>query len=71
MFNQPAISHIGQMNAVYIHMYVVLKPCSPCSGSNIENWHSIMRKGLVNASGTKLQVSQRVGILSCCQITYA
>jgi len=26
-------------------------------GSSIENWHSIMRKGLVNASGTKLQVN--------------
>jgi poly [ADP-ribose] polymerase 6/8 len=25
-------------------------------GSNIENWHSIMRKGLINASGTKYQV---------------
>ena len=27
------------------------------SGSSIENWHSIMRKGLINATGTKLQVS--------------
>ena len=26
------------------------------SGSAMENWHSILRKGLVNASGTKLQV---------------
>ena len=26
-------------------------------GSSIENWHSIMRQGLVNASGTKLQVN--------------
>lgn len=26
-------------------------------GSPIENWHSIMRKGLVNASGTKLQLN--------------
>lgn len=25
-------------------------------GSNIENWHSIMRKGLLNASGTKYQL---------------
>lgn len=24
-------------------------------GSSIENWHSIMRNGLMNASGTKLQ----------------
>lgn len=30
-------------------------PCS-CSGSHIENWHSILRNGLVNASYTKLQV---------------
>jgi poly [ADP-ribose] polymerase 6/8 len=26
-------------------------------GSSIENWHSILRKGLINASGTKLQVN--------------
>ena len=26
-------------------------------GSQVENWHSIMRKGLVNASGTKFQVN--------------
>ena len=26
-------------------------------GSRIENWHSILRNGLVNASGTKLQVN--------------
>lgn len=26
-------------------------------GSGIENWHSILRKGLVNASGTSLQVN--------------
>ncbi|KAL4216613.1 Poly [ADP-ribose] polymerase 6 [Mactra antiquata] len=26
-------------------------------GSGIENWHSIIRQGLVNASGTKLQVN--------------
>eukprot|EP01126_Amoeba_proteus_P030162 TRINITY_DN29897_c0_g1_i1.p1 TRINITY_DN29897_c0_g1~~TRINITY_DN29897_c0_g1_i1.p1 ORF type:complete len:357 (-),score=60.67 TRINITY_DN29897_c0_g1_i1:90-1160(-) len=26
-------------------------------GSGIENWHSILRKGLVNASGTKLQLN--------------
>jgi len=26
-------------------------------GSSIENWHSILRKGLVNASGSKLQVN--------------
>jgi poly [ADP-ribose] polymerase 6/8 len=25
-------------------------------GSSIENWHSIMRKGLINATGTKLQL---------------
>jgi len=27
------------------------------SGSSIENWHSILRRGLLNASGTKLQVN--------------
>lgn len=26
-------------------------------GSSIENWHSIIRQGLLNASGTKLQVN--------------
>jgi poly [ADP-ribose] polymerase 6/8 len=26
-------------------------------GSSIENWHSILRKGLINASGTKYQVN--------------
>lgn len=26
-------------------------------GSSVENWHSILRKGLVNASGTRLQVN--------------
>jgi len=26
-------------------------------GSSIENWHSILRRGLVNASGTKLQLN--------------
>ena len=29
---------------------------SLCSGSHIENWHSIMRVGLINATGTKHQV---------------
>lgn len=29
---------------------------APFSGSHIENWHSILRNGLVNASYTKLQV---------------
>lgn len=31
-------------------------PFSSFSGSHIENWHSILRNGLVNASYTKLQV---------------
>lgn len=26
-------------------------------GSSSENWHSILRRGLINASGTKLQVN--------------
>jgi len=29
-------------------------------GSSIENWHSILRKGLINASGTKFQVNGAV-----------
>ncbi len=33
-----------------------LDPTLLCSGSNIENWHSIMRIGLINASGTKHQM---------------
>ena len=37
----------------------ITAPCSSLSGSNIENWHSIMRKGLINASGTKYQVMIR------------
>jgi poly [ADP-ribose] polymerase 6/8 len=31
--------------------------CFAFHGSSIENWHSIMRRGLVNASGTSLQVN--------------
>jgi len=27
------------------------------SGSHIENWHSIVRRGLLNASSTQLQVN--------------
>lgn len=26
-------------------------------GSSMENWHSILRRGLVNASGTRLQLN--------------
>lgn len=33
---------------------------SSSSGSHIENWHSILRSGLVNASYTKLQVEWRI-----------
>lgn len=37
---------------------VLLFPCPPLcsSGSHIENWHSILRNGLVVASNTRLQV---------------
>jgi poly [ADP-ribose] polymerase 6/8 len=31
--------------------------CFAFHGSSVENWHSIMRRGLVNASGTALQVN--------------
>ena len=36
---------------VKVERYVV------CSGSHIENWHSIVRRGLLNASNTALQVN--------------
>lgn len=36
------------------------RPFSSFSGSHIENWHSILRNGLVNASYTKLQVKWRI-----------
>ena len=32
------------------------------SGSNVENWHSILRKGLINATGSKLQVCMCVSM---------
>lgn len=35
-----------------LHVHILLS----FSGSHIENWHSILRNGLVNASYTKLQV---------------
>lgn len=35
--------------------------CYFSSGSHIENWHSILRNGLVNASYTKLQVRTLLG----------
>ena len=35
------------------------------SGSHIENWHSILRNGLVNASYTKLQVRDRSAPSTC------
>jgi len=31
--------------------------CFAFHGSSAENWHSILRRGLINASGTKLQVN--------------
>lgn len=33
---------------------------TPSSGSHIENWHSVLRNGLVNASYTKLQVRKTI-----------
>lgn len=42
-----------------------LSSALPCSGSHIENWHSILRNGLVNASYTKLQVR----LFSCSAIS--
>ena len=37
------------------HVLLYLLSCV-YSGSNIENWHSIVRRGLLNASGTNLQI---------------
>uniref|UniRef100_A0AAZ3RJK6 Poly [ADP-ribose] polymerase n=1 Tax=Oncorhynchus tshawytscha TaxID=74940 RepID=A0AAZ3RJK6_ONCTS len=44
---------------IYTHHFIVTRTSlSFCfsSGSHIENWHSILRNGLVNASCTKLQL---------------
>lgn len=37
-------------------LLMMLSDFSSFSGSHIENWHSILRNGLVSASYTKLQV---------------
>ena len=42
-----------------------------CSGSSIENWHSIVRKGLLNASGTKFQVIIIVSTGNVCHLVHA
>ena len=54
--------------SIFAFQYVLLILSKAClhklyrypfsSGSNIENWHSILRKGLINASGTKYQVGE-------------
>lgn len=46
-------------NRDFIHafkLFSINSYCASYSGSHIENWHSIMRMGLLNASGTKHQV---------------
>lgn len=57
--NQSCVSNIKPLyqhhirNPCFVHSEPIF---SPFSGSHIENWHSILRNGLVNASYTKLQV---------------
>lgn len=41
----------------------------PSSGSHIENWHSVLRNGLVNASYTKLQVHNLHAERCLCSLT--
>lgn len=46
-----------QINIEHHNIYLLLYfSHSLSSGSHIENWHSVLRNGLVNASYTKLQV---------------
>lgn len=41
------------------------------SGSHIENWHSILRNGLVVASNTRLQVNRQNRLqLTLCMLDY-
>jgi hypothetical protein len=40
-----------------IKLSQLLNFLTPQDGSSIENWHCILRQGLKNASGTKLQVN--------------
>lgn len=42
---------------INVWFYFVLPPPLCFSGSHIENWHSILRNGLVVASNTRLQVN--------------
>lgn len=60
--HSPAVAH-WDPRCLYSHgtlfyLFFLISPslytCS--SGSHIENWHSVLRNGLVNASYTKLQV---------------
>lgn len=49
-----AITLLYSHGICFIFLSLPLYTCS--SGSHIENWHSVLRNGLVNASYTKLQV---------------
>lgn len=51
----PCVHH--QQNSCFMRLN---HPSSSFSGSHIENWHSILRNGLVNASYTKLQVEWKI-----------
>lgn len=50
VFIYKALYLISSVSSLLLFSY----NCS--SGSHIENWHSVLRNGLVNASYTKLQV---------------
>lgn len=57
-----SIPHITDLLLCLCAMFVEFKMLLTAnlfifSGSGIENWHSIIREGLVVGSGTKLQVS--------------
>lgn len=52
--------HIGihtSHGTLFYLLFLISSSLYTCSsGSHIENWHSVLRNGLVNASYTKLQV---------------
>jgi len=46
-----------EKEAKFRHLREQFGSCFAFHGSSIENWHSILRQGLKNASGTKLQMN--------------
>ena len=56
VWHTPTSGHlVTHATARMLHEHCLVDSFSP-SGSHIENWHSIMRIGLINASGTKHQM---------------